>query len=125
MTIIVERRHRAIGRSALGSLAELLSIGYGAAVYAIFVVTLLYAVGFVSGAIVPKSIDTGTIWPPSVALCIDLQLLGLFVAQHSGMVRRRFKRVLTAYVPPLVERATYVLCASLVLILLFALPGLS
>ena len=85
-----------------------------------FVATLLYAIGFVSGVIVPKSIDSGTVWPPSVALCIDLQLLGLFMAQHSGMARRGFKRVLTGHVPPLVERATYVLCASLVLILLFA-----
>ena len=120
MTITVEHRQPGIGRLAPGSLARLLGIGYGAAVYAIFVVTLLYAIGFVSGVIVPKSIDTGAIWPSSVALCIDLQLLGLFMAQHSGMARRGFKRVLTGHVPPLVKRSTYVLCASLVLILLFA-----
>ena len=68
----------------------------------------------------PRASTPATVWPPSVALCIDLQLLGLFMAQHSGMARRGFKRVLTGHVPPLVERATYVLCASLVLILLFA-----
>jgi methanethiol S-methyltransferase len=120
MTITVEHRQPGIGWLPPGSFGRLLGIGYGTAVYAIFVVTLLYAVGFVSGVMVPKSIDTGTIWPASVALCIDLQLLGLFMAQHSGMARRGFKRVLTGHVPPLVERATYVLCASLVLILLFA-----
>ena len=65
MTITVEHRQPGTGWLAPGSLARLLGIGYGATVYAIFVVTLLYAIGFVSGVMVPKSIDTGTIWPPS------------------------------------------------------------
>src|SRR4051812_30758200 len=120
MTITVDHRSSGTRWLAPGSLGRLLGIGYGTAVTVIFVATLLYAIGFVSGVIVPKSIDSGTVWPPSVALCIDLQLLGLFMAQHSGMARRGFKRVLPGHVPPLVERATYVLCASLVLILLFA-----
>jgi methanethiol S-methyltransferase len=120
VTITVDHRSRRIGWLAPGSLKRLLGIGYGAVVYAIFLATLLYAVGFVSGVIAPKGIDAGTVWPASVALCIDLQLLGLFMAQHSGMARRGVKRVLAGHVPPLVERATYVLCASLMLILLFA-----
>ena len=119
MTITVDHRSAGTRWLAPGHFAKLLGIGYGATVTAIFVATLLYAIGFVSGVIVPKGIDSGTVWPPSVALCIDLQLLGLFMAQHSGMARRGFKRVLTGHLPPLVERATYVLCASLVLILLF------
>jgi protein-S-isoprenylcysteine O-methyltransferase Ste14 len=120
MTTAVDHRSHRIGRPTAGRLARLLGIGYGVAVYAIFLATLLYAVGFVSGVVVPKQIDAGAIWPSSVALCIDLQLLGLFVAQHSAMARRGFKRVLTAHVPPLVERSTYVLCTSLVLVVLFA-----
>jgi protein-S-isoprenylcysteine O-methyltransferase Ste14 len=120
VTITIDHRSPRIGWLKPGSLARLLAIFYGVAVYAIFLATLLYAVGFVSGVIVPKSIDTGTIWPSSVALAIDLQLLGLFMAQHSGMARRGFKRVLAGHVPPLVERSTYMLCASLALILLFA-----
>ncbi len=120
MTITVDHRSSGTRWLAPGSLRRLLGIGYGVVVYAIFLATLLYAVGFVSGVVVPRNIDTGTVWPPSVALCIDLQLLGLFLAQHSGMARRGLKRVLAGYVPPLLERATYVLCASLTLILLFA-----
>jgi protein-S-isoprenylcysteine O-methyltransferase Ste14 len=120
MTIAVDHRSHRISRPTAGSLARLLGLGYGVAVYAIFLATLLYATGFISGVVVPKHIDTGTIWPSSVALCIDLQLLGLFAAQHSGMARRGFKRVLTGHVPLLMERSSYVLCASLVLILLFA-----
>jgi methanethiol S-methyltransferase len=120
MTIAVDHRSHRTGRPSAETLWWLLSLGYGVAVYAIFLATLLYAVGFVSRVVVPKHIDTGAVWPSSVALCIDLQLLGLFVAQHSAMARRGFKRVLAGHVPPLVERSTYVLCASLVLILLFA-----
>jgi methanethiol S-methyltransferase len=120
MTITVDHRSHRISRPSAGSLARVLGLGYGVSVYGILLATLLYAIGFVSGVVVPKPIDTGTIWPSSVALCIDLQLLGLFVAQHSAMARRGFKRVLTGHVPPLVERSTYVLCTSLVLMLLFA-----
>src|ERR1700730_2917574 len=120
MTIAVDHRSRRIGRPTVETLWWFLSLDYGVAVYAIFLATLLYATGFIAGVGVPKHIDTGTVWPSSVALCIDLQLLGLFVAQHSAMARRGFKRLLTGHVPPLVERSTYVLCASLVLILLFA-----
>jgi methanethiol S-methyltransferase len=120
MTIAVDHGSRRINRPTAGSLARVLSLGYSVAVYAIFVATLLYAIGFVSGVVVPKRIDTGAIWPSSVALCIDLQLLGLFVVQHNAMARRGFKRVLTGHVPPLLERSTYVLSASLVLMLLFA-----
>jgi len=120
MTIAVDHRSRRISRPTAETLWWFLSLGYGVAVYAIFLATLLYATGFISGVGVPKHIYTGPVWPSSVALCIDLQLLGLFVAQHSAMARRGFKRVLTGHIPPLVERSTYVLCASLVLILLFA-----
>lgn len=120
MTITVDHRSRRIRRPTAGSLARLVGLGYGVAVYGIFLATLLYAVGFVSGLVVPKHIDTGSIWPSSVALCIDLQLLGLFVVQHSAMARRGFRRVLTGHIPPLLERSTYVLCSSLVLVLLFA-----
>jgi protein-S-isoprenylcysteine O-methyltransferase Ste14 len=120
MTIAVDQRPGHAGGTDAGRLTGLLSLGYDVAVYAILLATLLYAVGFVSGLFVPKSIDTGTVWPPFVAFCIDLQLLLLFAIQWGCMAQPSFKRLLMGYVSPKVERSIYVLCTSLTLILLFA-----
>lgn len=106
--------------NAGGTFARLACLVYGTASYVIFLGTFLYAIGFVSGLIVPKTIDSGTATTFQTAILIDLLLLSVFAVQHSGMARRGFKRVLTGLVPAVVERSTYVLCASLALILLFA-----
>ncbi|MFI4903025.1 MAG: methanethiol S-methyltransferase [Burkholderiales bacterium] len=93
---------------------------YGAACYALFVVTFLYAVGFVGDFIVPRSIDStplGDFWS---SLGIDFALLALFAVQHSGMARKGFKRWLTRFVAEPIERSTYVLASSAALIVLFA-----
>lgn len=96
-----------------------LIFAYGMAAYAVFLGTFFYAMGFVTGIVVPKTVDTGFVGPMAEALIIDLLLLSLFAVQHSVMARKPFKRWWTQYVPAAIERSTYVLLASLALILVF------
>ena len=100
-------------------MTRILAFLYGSAAYTIFLGTFLYAIGFVTGLPLPKTIDTGPAGSLSEAVIVNLLLLSLFALQHSIMARKEFKRWWTRFVPPVIERSTYVLLASLALMLLF------
>ncbi len=111
---------QAIGQERRGHPAgRFVAMLYGLACYGVFFTAFCYAVGFVSGLVVPKTIDSGPDGPLGAALVVDLLLMSVFAIQHSVMARRQFKEWWTQYVPKPIERSTYVLLASLALILLF------
>jgi protein-S-isoprenylcysteine O-methyltransferase Ste14 len=71
---------------------------FGAVAYLTFLFTILYAIGFVEGLIVPKAIDTGAKSPVFGALAINLALMSLFAVQHSVMARSSFKQWWTRFI---------------------------
>ncbi|WP_117885284.1 methanethiol S-methyltransferase [Aureibaculum luteum] len=98
---------------------KILVILYGIVAYIVFLVAFLYAVGFVGNIIVPKSIDTGVDGPLLQSAFINIGLLSLFAMQHTIMARPAFKKWLSNYVNPAIERSTFVLLSSLILLLMY------
>lgn len=100
-------------------MTRILKFAYGVIAYVLFLFTFLYLVGFVGNVAVPRSIALGGQPGGAVAWVVDTALLALFMVQHSVMARPAFKRRWVRIVPAAIERSTYVLVSSAVLLLLF------
>jgi protein-S-isoprenylcysteine O-methyltransferase Ste14 len=88
---------------------------YGLVCYTVFFATFLYAIWFV---FTMDAASSDLSRPLSARLLIDAGLLSIFALQHSIMARQFFKRAWIAIIPAAAERSTYVLFASLALLLL-------
>jgi protein-S-isoprenylcysteine O-methyltransferase Ste14 len=88
-----------------------LGLLYGIVCYLFFLAVFLRAIWFVwkMDGLTPRQ-------PLVTALVTDAVLLAIFALQHSGMARQGFKRAWTKIVPQPLERSTYVLVASAVLL---------
>lgn len=97
---------------------KLAALLYSLFSYLFFLLTFVYLMGFLGNVVVPKSIDSGPglAWP--WALAVDVLLITVFALQHSIMARKSFKRRWCRVIPPVIERATYVLVSSGVLALM-------
>lgn len=95
---------------------------FSAIAYSIFLATFLYLICFVGDLpFVPLTVDRGPAAPTAVAVAGNLFLILLFALQHSVMARPGFKKAWTRLIPAVAERSFYVLAASAMLILMFAL----
>ena len=93
---------------------------YSLVSYLVFLASFVWAVAWVGNVAGPKTIDSGAEGSVMTAILVDAALLGLFAIQHSVMARPAFKRWWTRIVPASIERSTYVLLSSLILLLVFS-----
>jgi protein-S-isoprenylcysteine O-methyltransferase Ste14 len=98
-----------------------LFFAYGLANYLLFFAVYAWLACFVGNFLLPRTIDSGTSAPFVWALAIDAALVLAFGLQHSIMARPAFKALWTRLVPTPIERSTYMLASSLVLIALMCL----
>ncbi len=86
-----------------------------------FIVVVLWAIAFLAGVVVPRTVDGPARTTTELAVAADLALLGLFALQHSVMARRPVKSWLRRRMPASLERTTYVLATDISLGLLLVL----
>ena len=94
-----------------------LSVVYGVVAYVLFLGAFLYLIAF-SMNLAPTPVSGPASLPPLAAAAIDIGLITLFGLQHSIMARPGFKSRWTRIVPQHLERSTYVLIATALVMLI-------
>ncbi len=96
-------------------------MSYAVGAYLLGTGGLVLLIVFLSRLAPEVGIDQGEPRPIQQALIINLLLMLLWLAQHMGMARPPFKQWLTRFVPPVLERSTYVLATGLTICLIVEL----
>lgn len=91
---------------------------YGVLSYLLFFATFVYFIAFVGDIFVPKTLSNGGVIEGANALLINIGLILLWGIQHSVMARGWFKDAIASLIPHHIERSTYVLASSIVLLVL-------
>jgi protein-S-isoprenylcysteine O-methyltransferase Ste14 len=86
-----------------------------------FLAVMVWAMAFLAGVVVPRTVDAPLRVSTAPAVTVDLALLLLFAVQHSVMARQQVKAWLRRWVPAPLERTTFVLATNACLALLFLL----
>lgn len=87
--------------------------------FLLFNVSLIYFVGFIGNlSFIPKTIDCCKTSEPLYSIINNIILILAFGLQHSIMARQSFKKWWHKFIPEAIERTTYVVFASLLLLML-------
>jgi protein-S-isoprenylcysteine O-methyltransferase Ste14 len=97
---------------------KIFSLLYALVCYFAFFGATLYVIGFFGNQIIPKTIDGKPQTPLLTAVLVDAALLLLVALQYSIIASPAFKRWWTNIIPHHIRRSTYILLASLCLMLL-------
>jgi len=96
---------------------RIFAITYGGTAYVLFLGVFLYLIAFTMN-MAPHSVSGPATMPAVAAVAIDIALVTLFALQHTIMARPAFKRKWTRIVPKHLERSTFVLVASAMVLLM-------
>jgi protein-S-isoprenylcysteine O-methyltransferase Ste14 len=113
-----DRTNSADSARAGGALARALTLTFGAVVYILFFGTFCYLIGWAADLVVPWTIDNGQPASLGTTLGVNIGILSLFAVQHTVMARLAFKKWWTQFVPPPIERSTFVLFTVAILLLM-------
>ena len=91
---------------------------FGIICYGLGVASLLYAIPWLGDFWLTTTLDSPRTADISVALAINFSLIAMFAVQHSVIARPGFKAWWTRFVPPVLERSTYIALSSIAFFIL-------
>lgn len=97
---------------------KILYSAYAIFAYAIGMASILFLMGFLLDFLVPKSINAGPSAPLPATMLVNIAILAAFLIPHSVMARPWFKSWWTRTIPPMLERATYILVSGVSMLLM-------
>lgn len=102
-----------MARARIAPVRRALALPLGVAAYLLSVGPMVWLVGFLANAPLPRTVDGPPFVPAGEALAVDLALLVSFGFVHSLLARDRVKRAMATAIPAELERSVYSIVAGL------------